>query len=192
MRRRQILTCAWTCFSRNGFHASSMDDVIAATGTSASGVYRYFSGKEELIDAATDEALELLRGFFIRLLGAQPTPSPTDTITTLVGELANRTTESDYDLSKIAMLAWSEALRRPEVATRTGAFYWDVHGHLAELTAWWRTAGHLPADANPDDVATMLVTLMPGLIVNQHLVDPVEADQLTSGLAALGAAVTTG
>ncbi|HEX3781251.1 MAG TPA: TetR family transcriptional regulator, partial [Pseudonocardiaceae bacterium] len=36
MRRRQILTCAWTCFSRNGFHATSMDDIIAATGMSAS------------------------------------------------------------------------------------------------------------------------------------------------------------
>jgi len=186
-RRQQVLTSAWGCFSRDGFHATSMDDIIAATGMSARAVYRYFPSKDELIDAAADEALTLLRGFFTRLLGSEPTPTPAETITALVDELAAGSTKVDYDLSKIALHAWSEALRRPEVAARTRAFYRDIRGHLTELALRWRTAGYLTADANPEDVATALVTLMPGLIVNQYLVDPVLADQLISGLAALGA-----
>ena len=60
-RRRHILTSAWGCFSRNGFHATSMDDVIAATGMSSSAVYRYFRSKDELIAAAADEGLALVR-----------------------------------------------------------------------------------------------------------------------------------
>jgi AcrR family transcriptional regulator len=168
-----------------------MDDVIAATGMSSSAVYRYFRSKDELIEAAADEALARLRDFFTRMLDAEPTPTPAETITALVDELANRSTGLDYDLSKIAMHTWAEALRRPEVAERTGAFYRDVRGHLTELALRWRTAGYLRADASPEGVATVLVTLMPGLIVNQHLVDPVPADQLVSGLAALGAAATT-
>lgn len=191
LRRRQILTCAWTCFSRNGFHATSMDDIIAATGMSTSAVYRYFSGKDELIEAAADEALVLLRGLFTRMRDAEPTPTPAETITALTDELADRSTGLDYDLSKIAMHAWAEALRRADVAERTSEFYRDVHGHLTALAVRWRTAGYLTADANPEDVATVLVTLMPGLIVNQHLVGPVPADQLISGLAALGAATTS-
>ncbi|NED82480.1 helix-turn-helix transcriptional regulator, partial [Streptomyces sp. SID11233] len=46
-RREHILRSAWACFSRDGFHAASMDDVIAATGVSSSAVYRYFRSKEE-------------------------------------------------------------------------------------------------------------------------------------------------
>ena len=48
-RRQHILTSAWTCFSRDGFHATSMDQVIAQTGMSSSAVYRYFGSKEEII-----------------------------------------------------------------------------------------------------------------------------------------------
>lgn len=55
-RRRHILTSAWSCFSRNGFHATSMDDVIAATGMSSSAVSRYFRSRDDLIDAVAAEA----------------------------------------------------------------------------------------------------------------------------------------
>jgi AcrR family transcriptional regulator len=53
-----------------------MDDVIAETGMSSSAVYRYFRSKDELIDAAADESLTLLRDLFDRLLEQRPTPSP--------------------------------------------------------------------------------------------------------------------
>ena len=56
-RRQHILSSAWTCFSRDGFHATSMDQVIAETGMSSSAVYRYFDSKEELIRASAEEAV---------------------------------------------------------------------------------------------------------------------------------------
>ena len=85
-RRRRILTSAWSCFSRNGFHATSMDDVIAATGMSSSAVYRYFRSKDELIAAAADEGLALLRDLFARLLERRPTPSPSEVLTAMAAE----------------------------------------------------------------------------------------------------------
>jgi AcrR family transcriptional regulator len=168
-----------------------MDDIIAATGMSSSAVYRYFRSKDELIEASAEEALTLLSGFFARMLDTEPTPAPAEVLAGLLGELANRTAGLDYDLSKIAMYSWAEALRRPAVAEQTTAFYRGVHGHLTGLALRWRTAGHLPADADPEAVATVLVSLMPGLVVNQHLVDPVPAGRLISGLAALGTAAGT-
>ncbi|MFE2985808.1 TetR/AcrR family transcriptional regulator [Streptomyces sp. NPDC059262] len=77
-RRRHTLFSAWSCFSRTGFHATSMDDVIAATGVSSSAVHRYFCSKDQLIDAAADEALTLVRDVFGRLLERRPTPSPSE------------------------------------------------------------------------------------------------------------------
>ena len=56
-RRQHILTSAWRCFSRDGFHATSIEHVIAATGMSSSAVYRYFRSKEQIVRVSA------LRGF---------------------------------------------------------------------------------------------------------------------------------
>ncbi|MER6212133.1 TetR/AcrR family transcriptional regulator [Streptomyces sp. NPDC001642] len=191
-RRRHVLVSAWRCFARDGFHATSMDDIIAATGMSSSAVYRYFRSKEELIEAASQESLAQLRELFARLLAQDPTPTPAETIGALADQLAKRSADVDYDLSKIAIHAWAESLRRPELAAGTRDFYLDLRVLLTELAQRWRDAGSLTPDADPEAVATVLLTLMPGMIVNQHLVDPVSATQLVAGLAVLGAATAAG
>ena len=43
-RRQQILHAAEACFSRNGFHKTTMQDIIAETGLSAGAIYNYFKG----------------------------------------------------------------------------------------------------------------------------------------------------
>lgn len=63
-RRRQILDAAALCFARNGFHATSMQDVLKEADLSAGAVYRYFSGKEELIAAIVSEVLGEVRAAF--------------------------------------------------------------------------------------------------------------------------------
>jgi AcrR family transcriptional regulator len=90
-RRQHILTSAWMCFSRDGFHATSMDQVIAATGMSSSAVYRYFGSKEEIIHASAEEGVSRVRGIFVGLLDRDPVPTPAETLSLLVAELRNRT-----------------------------------------------------------------------------------------------------
>src|SRR5206468_4377917 len=53
-RRHQILDAALTCFRRNGFHTTSMQDVINEAGLSVGAVYRYFRSKEDIIAAIVD------------------------------------------------------------------------------------------------------------------------------------------
>lgn len=49
-QRERIVAAAEACFANNGFHATSMDDVVHAAGMSTSTVYNYFpGGKNELI-----------------------------------------------------------------------------------------------------------------------------------------------
>jgi AcrR family transcriptional regulator len=184
MRRRQILTCAWTCFSRNGFHATSMDDIIAATGMSASGVYRYFSGKDELIDAAGEESMTVFRTLFDRLRATEPVPDIATTIATLAEPVG---TEAEYDLSRVAILAWSEALRQPRLRERTGEFYRETQTQLAGLARRWQHAGLLAAQADPDAVGLALSTLLPGLLLARHAEGRVTAEHIIAGLRGLGA-----
>jgi AcrR family transcriptional regulator len=188
-RRQHILTSAWTCFSRDGFHATSMDQVIAQTGMSSSAVYRYFGSKEEIIHASAEEGVARVRDIFSRLLDRDPVPSPAETLALLVAELRSRTTNPDYDMTRLALQTWAEALRDPVLQKRARALYLETLDHIGELAGRWRDQGHLPPKADTNAVAVTLFSLMHGLIVMHHLVDDVPADALRNGLSLLGAAV---
>ena len=61
-RREQILIAAWKCFSRNGFHSTSMADVIAEAGLSAGAVYLYFRSKDDIIVAVATQVFGGIEG----------------------------------------------------------------------------------------------------------------------------------
>src|SRR6516165_1575697 len=54
-RRDQILSAARRCFLRDGFHATSMQDLFAEAGLSSGAVYRYFASKDDMIIAIAEE-----------------------------------------------------------------------------------------------------------------------------------------
>ncbi len=48
-RREEILTAAAECFSRDGFHATSISKISAAAGMSAGHIYHFFPNKEAIV-----------------------------------------------------------------------------------------------------------------------------------------------
>jgi len=188
-RRQHILSSAWTCFSRDGFHATSMDQVIAATGMSSSAVYRYFASKEEIIHASAEEGVSRVRGIFVGLLDRDPVPTPAETLSLIVAELRSRTNNPDYDMTRLALQTWAEALRDPVLHQRARTLYLQTLDHIAELAGRWRDKGYIPPNSDTNAVAASLFSLMHGLIVMHHLVDDVPSEALRNGLSLLGAAV---
>jgi AcrR family transcriptional regulator len=51
LRRQQILMAAWKCFSEKGYHETTMRDISKSLGLSTGAVYRYFKGKDEILEA---------------------------------------------------------------------------------------------------------------------------------------------
>ena len=188
-RRQHILASAWSCFSRDGFHATSMDDVIAVTGMSSSAVYRYFRSKTEIIHASTDEGLARVQSIFTALLARVPVPTPSETLESVVGELDSRVGNPEFDMTRIALQTWAESLRDPVLQKRARTKYLEIERCIAELVECWRVRGDIPADADTNAVGATLFSLMHGLIVMHHLVDDVPAVDLQHGLAVLGGAV---
>src|SRR5260370_28046419 len=57
-RRQQILDAARTCFARKGFHQATMQELGLAAELSHGAIYRYFPGKDAIIEALCAEGLE--------------------------------------------------------------------------------------------------------------------------------------
>src|SRR5437870_7980906 len=57
-RREQIMEAASHCFSREGFHKTTMNDICRESTLSPGAIYRYFPSKEEIIAAMAEQSLQ--------------------------------------------------------------------------------------------------------------------------------------
>jgi AcrR family transcriptional regulator len=83
-QRARVLSVSAEIFSRQGFRATSMNEIAAAVGLSKPTLYHYFRSKEELLvriySAVLDESVEGARQI------VASAPSPLDAIRTLIAE----------------------------------------------------------------------------------------------------------
>jgi AcrR family transcriptional regulator len=173
-RRREILVAAQRCFSRDGFHRTSMQDVFREAGLSAGAVYRYFPAKADIVAAIADESIARVVPAIERALAADEVPPLPTVVEEVVDSIASLARRED-SVVRISMSVWAEALR----------------GRVALLVARMQDAGRLPADSDPEEVARVVFALFPGFIVQLMLLGDVEPASFARGLSALlGAQVT--
>lgn len=183
-RRRQILSAARRCFSRNGFHATSMQDVIDEAGLSVGAVYRYFKSKDEIRTAVAEETV----GTMLDEIGAIATHEPplpvVDAMTRLVGVMESRLAGDD-PVARIAVQAWGEALRDPDLGRFVSRMLAAVQDHFVAIARQAQRSGDLPATADPRAVGTALMAFVPGYIVQRLLTGAPDADTFLAGIRAL-------
>jgi AcrR family transcriptional regulator len=181
-RRRQILDAAGRCFMRNGFHATSMQDVFRESGLSAGAVYRYFPGKAAIVTAIAQEAV----GGVIRSIEeiiAEPV-APIDETMARVLAMVDRLT-GPQGTARLALQVWAESLRNPALADFVEATYRSIRGRFVELAKREQAAGRIPPQADPDQVGAVLFGMVPGYIMQRLLVGGVDPATYRAGLRAL-------
>ena len=152
-RRRQILDAALVCFSRRGFHQTSMQAIFEESGLSPGAVYRYFKSKEEIVEAIAMETL----GGFAAALEAGPPGRPDE----LMGRILDtiEAVELRDHRVRLALQVWGEALFNPGVAALVRKAI-DV---LRE-----RVAAELECD-DPPATARVLVAIAQGSVVQRDV-----------------------
>jgi AcrR family transcriptional regulator len=168
-RRREILAAARRRFARDGFHATTMEEVIAESGVSSSVIYRWFRGKDELVAACISEILEGVVNALEEALQIEPPLPVNEVVRRVLAAILERTTQDGEDLTAIIVKAWAEAMRDPSVKDLLAGLYTRIRDGLAELVERHQAAGTMPPDLNPHQLAHQLFSLIPGFIV-QHLV----------------------
>lgn len=187
-RRAEIIVAAGKLFASNGFHSTSMADIIAASGLSAGAVYRYFRSKEELIGAVAETALSTADEVFGALLADGAVPSPAEAVTQMVEAVLKQVAQDQglgIDLTPIALQVWAEAVRSPDLNARANSAFTLLRGHFAEVARRWQKAGNLPADADPDLVGAALLGLGQGFLIQNLLIPGTTAEDYTAGVRAL-------
>ncbi|MEU6258078.1 helix-turn-helix domain-containing protein [Streptomyces sp. NPDC047043] len=188
-RRRQILDGAARCFARNGFHATSMQDVLKEVDLSAGAVYRYFSGKEELIAAIVGEVLGQVHEGFAEASLSSPPPPPDLLVTSVMGRvLASKesvTVDGRPAFPRLVVQVWAETLRNDELANLLSEGYGAVQDAWTRIAEAYQDAGTMRSDVAPDRVARTMMAAAMGFLAQQALFGPTSGEVLQDGLRAL-------
>ncbi|MFC8918741.1 TetR/AcrR family transcriptional regulator [Streptomyces sp. WAC05374] len=188
-RRRQILDGAARCFARNGFHATSMADVLRETGLSAGAVYRYFRGKDELIEAIVTEVLEAIRTTFEAAARQSPPPPPDVLVGQVMTEVLTERSGLSYDgeesFPRLMIQVWTETLRNDDLSAVMRAGYLKVRESWVRVVLAYQQAGLMRDDIPADRVARTMIAAAQGFAAQQALFGSAPVSVLQDGLRAL-------
>ena len=126
-RRVQILDAAAQVFAQGGFHATSMADVIQASGLSAGSMYRYFKSKDELIGAIVDRLMETVMAELTRV-GQQAGPGLATLPLSI--QAAQHLLSAHPLISRLLPQLWTEAGRDEAIRLRAQKFYLRLLTHF--------------------------------------------------------------
>lgn len=73
-RRRELVDAAAKVFAQRGYHATTIDHLLEASGMTRGGIYHYIEGKRDLLLAVIDELMEPLLAQARDVLAQTQTP----------------------------------------------------------------------------------------------------------------------
>jgi TetR/AcrR family transcriptional repressor of uid operon len=164
-RRAEILDAAQRCFSRSGFHQTSMQEICQEAGMSPGNLYRYFRSKEAIIaDISERNRAQAAENF------AAVNQAP-DFFEGLAAVARHYMVERSAEEVGLCAEIMAESRRNPDISR----LYQDVERDIkASLVAMLRRAadrGEIRHDLDFDVVAAALMVLGDG-ISWRRAVDP--------------------
>lgn len=182
-RRRQILEAARRCFLRNGFHATSMQDVLTEAELSAGAVYRYFKGKDAIIAAVVAETLDEVATAFAD--DGEGPPPPLEDVVDLVLSADKPPLSRSEESARMMVQVWSEAMRSPDLRMELKGVMDRARNMIAGLVARHQRAGTLPAEASAEQVAAVVMAVIDGFMVQWAVDGRADTAAFRGGLRSL-------
>ena len=179
-RRRQILAAAMECFSRQGFHRATMQDIIRESGLSAGAIYRYFTSKDEIIEAITADRHE--REMAV-ITGARRAGDGAPALRRIARAFfATLAAPAERRSRRVGIQMWAEALRDPRMQRAVRRGIDRPRATLAALVRDARARGEVPDYLDPDIAARIMIALFQGFILQQAWDPRVEASPYVATL----------
>ncbi|MDX1623616.1 MAG: TetR/AcrR family transcriptional regulator [Gemmatimonadota bacterium] len=159
-RRREILNAAFRCFSRKGLHGTTMREIAEEAELSAGAIYRYFDGKEAVVEALADEAAARRANALHALEPGGGAEGLADVVAEMMAGLHSEAAATSVRLD---VRLWAEALDHPEVRDAAREAFASLREPIADYVRAERDAGRIADDVDPDAAGRAVVSLMAGL-----------------------------
>ncbi|MFF0264130.1 TetR/AcrR family transcriptional regulator [Kribbella sp. NPDC004536] len=184
-RREQIVAAARTCMNEQGFHKTTMADVIRESRLSAGAVYGYFKSKEEIVAAIAEDALGTVDELFERLLATDAPLTPLAALEATIDHVVLVAQRPGGDVTRIAVQAWAESLRNEEIRGIAKGKYRKLRDHFLVIARRAQADGTLDRDVDPECVAQVMFSMIPGFVLQRLLIGDITPATYKAGLRAL-------
>jgi AcrR family transcriptional regulator len=167
-RRRQILSAALRCFAREGFHRTTMQDIFSEADLSPGAVYRYFSGKEELIGAIIGEMMGFL-GETADLF-SEPLPEgrlrrPGEALVEVIGRYQALELGSVEERARFFPHQFGEQQRNPQLNAAVRDGIERLRQGFETLARAAQERGELDPALEPQHFGRLCISLLQGLLL---------------------------
>jgi len=178
VRRDQILEAARELFTINGFHATSMDDIIAAAGMSSGGGYGYFSGKDAIIAAIAQQVVGGITGTVSDVLKTEPVPPIAEVLRRLIVQIDILADGP----GRLTLQVWGEAQRDPVIAALAAAEGANVRTAVLELIRRAHADGQLSQHTDLEALAQVVFALIPGYLMQKRIIGDVNPERYADAI----------
>lgn len=162
-QRRRILTAAIACFSRDGFHGTSMQQICTEAGMSPGALYRYFPSKESIIGAIV-EGERADRAKMFEQLDQAP-----DLIDGLTQAMAEMFSQDSVPCAKLGPEIMAEAIRNEKLRDALEPVEEETRDMLRVSLAKAVEKGEIDPTLDPDTLVMLLQAIGDGLILHNLL-----------------------
>jgi AcrR family transcriptional regulator len=184
-RQDQIVAAARRCAMEQGFHKTTMADVIRESGLSAGAVYGYFKSKDEIVSAIADQALSTVDELFERIMATEQPLTPLTALKTTLEHIVTIAEQPDGDITRVALQAWAEAMHNDAIAAIAREKYTHLRGKFTEVARRAQADGTIDPDADPNHIGQVMFAVLPGFLLQRLILGDVTPQSFTAGLTAL-------
>jgi AcrR family transcriptional regulator len=173
-RRAEIVAAARRCFSRDGFHQTSMPDIAAEAGVSTGAPYRYFAGKEDIILEIAGDAFHMIFEPLERAVEHGDALTVSDLIRASVSRASEAVTIDAAgqpvpveELLRCAVQAWAELLRNDGLRTKADAGFEAMRERMARSLRCGKEAGIVATGLDVDRATRVVMALLHGFVLQR-------------------------
>jgi AcrR family transcriptional regulator len=163
-RQAQILDAATLCFARDGFHRTSMEDIVRESGLSPGAIYCYFRSKQDMVEAISAERHARDQAVLAELASSPNLSEGLDRIARALICMLQEPKERQR--RKVSIQFWAESLHDAKIrkVAERGLRQRDL---LTQTLRDAQQKGELAETLDADSVSRVIFALLQGFILQQ-------------------------
>ncbi|HEY1248371.1 MAG TPA: TetR/AcrR family transcriptional regulator [Nitrososphaera sp.] len=161
--KKKIIRSAVESFAKYGFDRTRMEDIASASGLAKGTLYLYFKSKQDLFYSISEHNLEELRDQLSKLFDRKEN--------ILIN--AERFYDEYQKASIVSDTLWFEMIalstRNPKLRKILSEYQRKIYGVIGDFLKAQIQKGFLRNDINAENMASGLIALYDGLVLNKFL-----------------------